>query len=284
MTSADLTSPTGTSAPEGPPASLGANQARRRRRAAFASIVLPSVVVATVLAAWEAASAAGLVSEIILPAPSAIAIALFDIMQEAYFWEATSVTVLETVYGFLIGCGIAWLLGMAMSLSVTIRRMLYPIVVAFQNTPRVALAPLFLVWFGFGMMSKVIMAATICFFPLLISIVVGMETVDRDARLLMRSMGATRWQLYRTLSLPASLPYFFAGLKTAMTLALTGAIVAEFVGANDGMGVLIKTYNFQLNVAEGFATIFVLMVIGLLLYGLMEWIDRRIVFWRDQEL
>lgn len=255
-------------------------EALQRRRASIATILLPTSIIVLLLAAWEAASKAGLISEIIMPAPTAIAVALVNIAQTEYFWAATFVTVQETLYGFIIGCALAWFLGMGIGLSVTFRRVIYPIAIGFQNMPRVALAPLFLTWFGFGMLSKVIMAATICFFPLLISIVVGLETVDRDAQTLMRSVGASKWQMYRKLSLPASLPYFFAGLKTAMTLALTGAIVAEFVGANEGMGVLIKTYNFQLNVAEGFATILVLMVIGLILFGLMELLDRKLVFWR----
>lgn len=246
----------------------------------WANVALPIAGIVCLLSVWEVVTRADLVNRIILPAPSEIAGALFKIGRTAYFWEATLVTVQETVYGFLLGCVAAWVIGMGIGMSLTFRRIVYPLAIAFQNMPRVALAPLFLVWFGFGLTSKVVMAAAICFFPLLIAVVVGLETVDRDARTLMRSLGASRWQMYYKLSLPSSLPFFFAGLKTAMTLALTGAIVAEFVGASDGMGVLIQTYNFQLNVAEGFATIFVLMVIGLLLFGLMEWLDRKFVFWQ----
>ncbi|WP_099021796.1 ABC transporter permease [Mycolicibacterium palauense] len=251
-----------------------------RRRIPIAAVVLPATACVVVLSLWEIATRTGFFSAIIMPAPSEIAAALWEIARTGYFWSATWVTVQETIYGFLLGCLGAWVIGMGIGLSVTFRRIVYPLVIAFQNTPRVALAPVFLVWFGFGLTSKVMMAATICFFPLLISVVVGLETVDRDAATLLRSMGASRWQMYYKLSLPSSLPFFFAGLKTAMTLALTGAIVAEFAGASEGMGVLVQTYNFQLNVAHGFATIFVLMVIGLLLYGLMELLDRKIVFWQ----
>ncbi|WP_197374346.1 ABC transporter permease [Mycolicibacterium baixiangningiae] len=258
---------------------MTARSATREGRS-WAVIALPAAGILCFLGVWEVASRVGWVNRIILPAPTEIAAALVKIGQTRYFWEATAVTVQETVYGFGLGCVGAWVIGMGIGMSLTFRRIVYPLAIAFQNMPRVALAPLFLVWFGFGLTSKVVMAAAICFFPLLIAVVVGLETVDRDARTLMRSLGASRWQMYYKLSLPSSLPYFFAGLKTAMTLALTGAIVAEFVGASEGMGVLIQTYNFQLNVAEGFATIFVLMIIGLLLFGLMEWLDRKLVFWQ----
>ena len=107
--------------------------------------------------------------------------------------------------------------------------------------PRVALAPVFLTWFGFGITSKIVMAATICFFPVLVNIILGLETVDKNARDLMRSFGASKWEEYRKLTLPSSLPAIFASLKVAITLALIGAIVAEFVGATEGMGVLIRT-------------------------------------------
>jgi NitT/TauT family transport system permease protein len=263
-----------------PPTQTKLSRAKQRRRDLFSILGWPTAFVVSIVAIWEGVSRGGLVDPIIMPPPSEVASAFYEISRTEYFWSGTWATVQETIFGFLLGCGLAWGLGMAIGLSKIFRRAVYPLVVGFQNMPRVALAPLFLTWFGFGMTSKVVMAATICFFPLLISIVVGLETVDRDARTLMRSLGASRWETYRRLELPSSLPFFFAGLKTAMTLALIGAIVAEFVGANEGMGVMIKTYNFQLNVAEGFATIFTLMFIGLILFGLMEWLDRKIVFWR----
>jgi NitT/TauT family transport system permease protein len=116
----------------------------------------------------------------------------------------------------------------------------------------------------------------------LLAVVVGLQTVDDDSRTLMRSLGASRWEEYRKLSLPSSLPIIFSGLKNAITLALIGAIVAEFIGASEGMGVLIKTFNFQLEVAEGFAVIIALMLFGLILYGIMELLDNKIVFWRSR--
>jgi NitT/TauT family transport system permease protein len=233
-----------------------------------------------ILGLWELLSRTEIVDPIILPPVSDVATSLVDLAQTDFFWSNTWTTVYETLVGFALGVGTAWILGTLIGIFRPFRLAMYPLAVAFQNTPRVALAPLFLTWFGFGLTSKYVMAATICFFPVLIAVVVGLETVDSDARTLMRSLGASRWELYRKLSLPSSLPIIFAGVKQAMTLALIGAIVAEFVGASEGMGVMIKTFNFQLEVADGFAVIVALMIIGLVLYGIVEWLDRKIVFWR----
>jgi NitT/TauT family transport system permease protein len=229
---------------------------------------------------WELISRAELVDPIILPPPTDVVAAGFDLVQESYFREAALLTLQEAVIGFLLGVSVAWVLGTIIGLWRRPRLALYPFVVAIQNTPRIAFAPIFVVWFGFGISSRIVLAALTCFFPVLLSVVIGIENVDRDARTLMRSFGASRLTTYRKLELPASLPIVFGGMKAAITLALIGAVVAEFVGGNEGLGVLIKTFNFQLNVAEGFFSIFTLMVMGLLLYGLVELLDRWIVFWR----
>lgn len=247
----------------------------------WSRIVPPTVVLLITIALWETICQLGLVNEIIVPAPSAVAVSLAGMLDEGFFWDATWVTMSETILGFLIGVALAWSIGTALGTFQWAKSAFYPIVVGFQITPRVALAPLFLTWFGFGLTSKVVMAATICFFPVLLNVLVGLETVDQNARIFMRSLGASRWEEYKKLVLPSSLPLIFAGIKNAITLALIGAIVAEFVGASRGMGVLIKSLNFQLDVAGGFAVIIVLMVFGLILYGIVELIDSRVVFWRS---
>jgi NitT/TauT family transport system permease protein len=248
----------------------------------FKAVAWTMFTLGVTFAIWEYVSQQEIVNPIVLPPATEVVSAFVELLGERLFWDAVWVTVQETLIGFLIGCAAAWILGTLIGLSDTFRFATYPSIVAFQNTPRVAFAPLFLTWFGFGLFSKIMMAAAICFFPLLIAVVVGLQTVDGNARALMQSFGASKWQMYWKVGLPSSLPFFFAGLKTAMTLALIGAIVAEFVGANEGIGVLIKTFNFQLNVAESFAAIIALMIIGLVLYGLMELADRKIVFWRAQ--
>jgi NitT/TauT family transport system permease protein len=203
-------------------------------------------------------------------------------MHESFFWESIKITTWETLAGFVLGSAVGFVLGTLIGMIDSARYALYPLVVAFQNTPRVAFAPVFLTWFGFGLTSKIVMAAAICFFPLLISVVVGLQTVDEDARTLMRSFGASRWQMYWKLALPSSLSYVFAGLKQALTFALIGAIVAEFVGAEKGVGTLIAQFSLQLDVAESFASIVALMIVGLILFGLAELVDRKVVFWRSR--
>ena len=243
-------------------------------------VVPPALVLLTAVLLWEMVSRLGWVNPIIVPPPSEVMVELGAMLDQGYFWEATWVTMAETLAGFAIGVVLAWVSGTALGMFEWARMAFYPIVVGFQITPRVALAPLFLTWFGFGLTSKVVMAATICFFPVLLNVMVGMQAVDPAARTLMRSLGATRREEYLKLTLPSSLPLIFAGIKNAITLALIGAIVAEFVGASRGMGVLIKTLNFQLNVAAGFAVIVALMVFGLVLYWIVEFVDAKVVHWR----
>lgn len=279
MTTEVATSPESPAAQPAGPERLGL-VARMRESGRLATLIWPALTLVALLALWELLVRTEIVNPIIVPAASDVGKALVDLVDEGYFWSATWVTVKETLIGFVIGVVGAWILGTLIGISRLFRLAFYPLVVAFQIMPRIALAPLFLTWFGFGITSKIVMAATICFFPVLINVVVGMQTVDEDARSLMRSFGASRMEEYRKLTLPSSLPVIFAGIKTAMTLALIGAIVAEFVGGSEGMGVLIKTFNFQLDVAEGFAVIVALSLIGLVLYGLTELIENKVVFWR----
>jgi NitT/TauT family transport system permease protein len=247
-----------------------------------AKVLLPTLAITGFIILWEISVRSGLVNGTVVPPASDVGISLVRLSQESFFWGATWITVQETLYGFALGTTVAWLLGTAIGISRAFSLAFYPLVVAFQIMPRVALAPVFLTWFGFGLTSKVVMAAVICFFPVLIGVIVGLNNVDKDALTLMRSFGASKWDTYRRLSLPSSLPVIFAGIKTAMTLALIGAIVAEFVGASVGMGVLVKTFNFTLQVADGFAVIVALSAVGLALYAFTEYVEHKLVFWRGR--
>jgi NitT/TauT family transport system permease protein len=268
---------------EAGPAPLAAAGRRRRRWVRNWQIwVLPTVVMLVILGAWELASRTSTVNPLILPPFTSVASALFDLAQTSYFWTAARVTAIETLIGFVAGSVLAFVFGSLIGMFRWARYSFYPPAVAVQITPRVALAPLFLTWFGFGMTSRIVMAASLCFFPVLLNVVVGMDTADEHAKTFMRSLGASKWQAYRKLYLPSTLALIFAGLKNAITLALIGVIVAEFVGGAQGLGVLVKTYNFQLDVANGFAVIIALMIFGLILYLAMEILDRKIIFWRTR--
>jgi NitT/TauT family transport system permease protein len=256
---------------------------KRLRGDNWVALVVPPVITTIVLLAiWEFVSTSGMVDEIILPAPSSIADAMGQIVKESFFWDATWVTTQEAVIGFAAGVLVAWILGTLIGLFRGFSLAVYPPVVAFQIMPRVALAPVFLTWFGFGITSKIVMAATICFFPVLVNTILGMQGVSKDARALMRSLGASKWEEYRKLLLPASLPAIFASLKVAIALALIGAIVAEFLGASEGMGVLLREFSFQLRIAESFAVLVALSLLGLVLYGLAALLESRLIFWRGR--
>jgi NitT/TauT family transport system permease protein len=256
---------------------------KRLRGDNWVALVVPPVITTLVLLGiWEFVSSSGMVDEIILPAPSSIADAMGQIVGESFFWNATWVTTQEALIGFGAGVLIAWILGTLIGLFRGFSLAVYPPVVAFQIMPRVALAPVFLTWFGFGITSKIVMAATICFFPVLVNTILGMQGVSKDARALMRSLGASKWEEYRKLLLPASLPAIFASLKVAVALALIGAIVAEFLGASEGMGVLLREFSFQLRIAESFAVLVALSLLGLVLYGLAALLESRLIFWRGR--
>jgi NitT/TauT family transport system permease protein len=248
-------------------------------RRASVRTALPVLVALAFTAIWELLSIGGVLNPVTVPSPSQIAVGFGTLVQRGYFWEATWITLQETLLGFAIGVTLGLLIGALTGTLPTFRAAIYPFVVAFQNTPRVALAPVFLTWFGFGLTSKVVMAAVICFFPVVINTVAGIAGVDDNAKTLFRSMGATKTQTFFRLTLPGASAIAFAGVKTALTLALLGAIVAEFVGASEGLGVLIKELNFQLEVAMGFAVVIFLAVIGLVLYGLIELVERRVITW-----
>lgn len=247
---------------------------------AGARVALPLGVLVAAIAAWEISVRSGIVNEITVPAASSTFGALVEIMQTSYFWHATWLTLQETLLGFAIGSTFGLVIGALTGTFKVFRTAIWPFVVAFQNTPRVALAPVFLTWFGFGMTSKVVMAAVICFFPVVINTVAGLASVDDNARTLFRTYGASTPQTFFKLTLPTAAPIAFAGIKTALTLALLGAIVGEFVGASEGLGVLVKEYNFQLEVAKGFAVVVFLAIIGLVLYGLIELVEKRLITWK----
>jgi NitT/TauT family transport system permease protein len=234
------------------------------------------------LVLWEIASNTGIVDPVLVPAPTDIIDATRRLGNTYFFWDAVWVTAQEALLGFIVGVLGAYLVGTAIGLFPAVRRAIFPLVVAIEIVPRIALAPVFLSWFGLGMASKVAMAAGICFFPVLINVVLGLENVNKDAQNLLRSLGASKWETYKKLLLPASLPEIFASLKVAITFALTGAIVAEYVGANEGLAVLLKTFFFQLLTAEGFAVILSLSVMGVVFYWLTMLLESRIVYWRGR--
>jgi NitT/TauT family transport system permease protein len=233
-----------------------------------------------VLAVWQYASTSGLVHRLILPPPTEIAAEAPSLVTDRDFGLHFGTTLVEILLGFLLGSLVGLALGVALALSPLLRRAYFPLVTAFQATPRVILAPLVITWFGFGIESKVVQAIILSFYPVFLNTLVGLSLTEDNALKLMHSLGASRWQTFTKLRLPDALPTIFAGAKVALTFAMIGAIIAEFVGAENGLGYLLSRYNFELRISAVYVLIVILALIGLGLYLLLDWIDRKVVFWR----
>jgi NitT/TauT family transport system permease protein len=240
-----------------------------------------SVLVAVLLfALWEALPRLGIVPHIILPPITDTLYALYTLVITDFFMGHFLVTLNEIFWGFVIGTTIGLVVGIGLGVAESAKRLFYPFVVAFQAVPKIVLAPLLISWFGYGQTSKIAMAVVISFFPVLINTMVGLESVPRDMIRLMTSLRASKKQIFLKVELPSAAPLMFAGVKTALTFALIGAIVGEFVGASEGLGFLLYTYNFQLRIDRVFAVIIILSSIGGILYFFVEWLDKRLIYWR----
>ncbi len=237
------------------------------------------LLIAATLLVWESLVRALGVPAFILPAPSSIFVALYRGTVSYLYLDHIGVTVAETLMGFVLGSVLAFTLGVAVALSRRIEYFLYPFIVMFQAMPKVALAPLIVVWFGLGLKSKVVTAIFVAFFPLMVNTIVGLRSVDEDRVNLMRSLAATRMQIFWMLQLPNAMPFIFAGLEIAMIFALIGAIVAEFQGAQSGLGMLMMSMNFTMDVAGQFSILLILSVLGLALNSVVAEVRRRVLFW-----
>ena len=228
---------------------------------------------------WQWVTTAGIVHRVILPPPNEVAVAFFTTFTEGFFYGHLWITVQEVLIGFVVGIILGFSLGALLGTSALAREISYPYIVAFQGLPKIVLAPIFITAFGFGMMSKVMMAVAISFFPLLINTMSGLMTVDAESVQLMRSLTASKQDIFWKLSVKHAMPSIFAGVKTSLTLALVGAIVGEFVGARAGLGFLLASYSYQLQVDRVWAVTMVLALLGIILFLFIEWVDTKVVFW-----
>jgi len=230
-----------------------------------------------VLVVWEGVSRIFKLPEFVLPAPTAILAVLIAHQRDLGY--AAYVTAREVLYGFLFSAVIGAAVALVTARFAAFGRALYPLVVLFQTVPKVALAPLFILWFGFDLAPKVVLIVVIAFFPVAINMMVGLQNVDPNLIALMRSVGASRNEILMRIQIPNSLPYLMAGLKVAVTLAVIGAIVGEFAGAQAGLGYMIQFASTQMQTSLVFAALVEVSVLGLLFYYVIEWIERRYVDW-----
>lgn len=244
-------------------------------------IVLVPLLFVVVTGLWEAAIRLFEVPIYLFPAPSNIFHALVDRLGSGLYIEHAFYTLSEAMLGFLAAAVAGISIGSVIAQFRVVEKTLYPYLIAIQTTPKIAIAPLFIMWFGFGMTSKVIIAAIISFFPILVNVIAGLRSTDVQRIELMRSLRASRWQIFCMVKLPSALPMIFAGLQIGVIFSILGAIVGEFVGSNAGLGNLILQMNFNLDTAGVFGALVCLSAMGITLHLIMQRIQKRLLFWAE---
>lgn len=215
----------------------------------------------------------------LLPPPSLILSQIWSDLYSGLIGPHFLTTLVEVVLGFIIAALTGVCLGTLIGLVPLFERIIYPYILALQTVPKIAIAPLILIWVGYGVQSKIIIAALIAFFPILVNVIMGLSVIDRDTVDLMRSLGSSPMQTFAKARLPNMLPYLFAGLEIGIIFSLIGAIVGEFIGSSTGLGSLIIQRQGAIDVLGVFSALFYLSVMGTLLHGLLRLVRRRFIFW-----
>jgi ABC-type nitrate/sulfonate/bicarbonate transport system permease component len=238
----------------------------------------PIAVLAGLLVAWELWVLVADTPRWMLPPPIAIVEAMRD--DHDLLLHHTRVTLLEIFLGFSLSLVTGLLIGIAISQSSILERAMYPLIIASQTIPMVALAPLMLIWFGYGLLPKILITALVGFFPIAVNTVDGLRTADRDVLALLTSMGAGRWQQFRLVRFPSALPLVFSGARVAITLCVIGAVFSELVGASEGLGYLMQRSASQFQTPRIFACIFILATLGIGFFAIVSVLERLVLPWR----
>ena len=241
----------------------------------------PLLFVALLLAAWEAGARWGGLDPLIMPAPSEIGEQLVLGFSSGVYPLHLGVTLAQALAGFVVAVAMGVGIGAMISISPIVERTLNPFLIAFEAMPKIALAPLVIVWFGYGMGSKIVLAAVIAFFPVLVSTILGLRACDPGRLDVMNALGASRAQVFRMVRLPSALPFIFSGVNVAVVFVLLGSIVGEFVGAKAGLGTLILYANENLETARTFSILAMLAVLGLALHFGVVVLRQRLLFWAE---
>jgi NitT/TauT family transport system permease protein len=257
---------------------------RERRRVLLTKLIpwistLLSIVVLVVI--WKLVIAIFDVSPFVLPQPEDVLSGVKELVNSNGFWSDVRVTLTETIVGFLIALVLGIVLGTILGRVLWLEQAMRPVIVASQVVPKVALIPLFIIWFGFGITSKIIIVAMLAFFPILLNVILGVRSVDTGHRDVMRSLNASRWETFRRLEYPSTLPYILAGMEVGIVFAVVGAVVGEYLGGDQGLGFRIVTSLNNLKAEELFAVILVLTLFGFLLYLAVVALKRFLIPWHD---
>ncbi len=248
------------------------------------AVLYPGLSFVLLIALWEGSIRWFGIPNYLLPSPGAVLEALHRGYVEGQFWEHFLFTLRSTAIGYAAGCGLAVLVGALVAESPGVARIVHPYIIALQSMPKVALAPLIIVWFGFGIESKIVMVALVCFFPLFVNTVVGLRATDPALIDLMRAFSASRTHVFLRIKLPAAAGHIFAGLQISIVLSLIGAVVAEFVSSTKGLGYLITAASVNLEVNVMFAALLSLAALGVAGSQLIRFLHARIVFWERRSL
>jgi NitT/TauT family transport system permease protein len=244
-------------------------------------VVLPLAVSAVIVLAWEAAVTLLRLHPIVLPPPSGVALTMASTAGPIAFhaWH----TLVTTLAGFGAAVGLGLLLGFAIGSSATVNDALYPLLVGFNSIPKAAVVPLLVMWFGIGTVPAVLTAFLLAFFPVAVNVAVGLATLETELRDVLRSLGASRWQIFRKVGVPRTMPLFFASLKVAVSSAFVGSVISETVASNAGIGYLMAVAASDFNTRLAFSGLAVLAAMGVLLYGIFAVVERRMTSWAYAE-
>jgi NitT/TauT family transport system permease protein len=244
--------------------------------------ILPTVFLLAVLVIWELISQyTDWFPDYVLPAPTAILERMWN--DAALLWSATKVTLVEVVVGFVMGVALGLALALPIAYSPVVRATLYPLIVASQAVPKIAIGPLLVLWLGLGAWPKLVIVALMVFFPVVITAAEGFSSVDRNLLDLMRSVNASQWEIFRRVRFPHALPQIFSGLKIGITLAVVGAVVGEWVGADSGLGYLLVYANTLLDSTLLFASLILLIAIGVVLFVIVGVLERLLLPWHRDD-
>ena len=257
-------------------------QQNRFYQSHLSQIVLVLVSLVFALLAWHFLGVISKFPSFILPRPTDVWDKLIQVLRDGTLFYHLAVTLWEVLLGLFAGVGVATVFGYLLAKSPTIEHLLSPYIVASQSAPTVAIAPLLVIWFGPGLLSKILIAALIVFFPVLVNTIVGIRSVPDDLYNLMRSLRANRLQILRYLEVPAAMPVLLGGLRIGATLAVIGAVVGEFVGSDKGLGFLINVGKGMYDTSLVFVAMFTLIAMAIVLYGIVSYLENHLLAWQKK--
>jgi ABC-type nitrate/sulfonate/bicarbonate transport system permease component len=247
----------------------------------WSSMMMPSFVILAILVLWELSVYVTGIEKWILPAPTEIFQSLVNSSDLLVIHSLQ--TLKETLLGLLLAVIVGMILATLIDVSEWFQKTLYPLLVISQTIPIIAVAPLIMIWFGFGILPKVIVVALVCFFPIAINLADGYRTVDISMIRLLETMGATKWQIFKMVKFPGAMPFFFSGLRIAGTYSVMGAVIGEWLGASQGLGILLTRSSQSFLTDRVFATIVVIVFMSLAIFAIVEVLARVTMRWHYQQ-